>query len=75
MKKMLMCAMLALVTLTGCTTANSKGKCVGLDEKGKQAGVEYKLSGWNVAMAVIFCETIVVPIVVILDDCKCPVEN
>lgn len=74
MKKLLAIGLIALLTC-GCVTSNSKGKCIGFDEKGKKAGVEYKLSSWNVAMAVIFSETIVVPIVVILDQCKCPIEN
>ena len=75
MRKTLLTIMVAALALasTGCVTQNSKGKCIGLDEKGVP-GVEYKMSGWNVAMAVIFCETIVVPIVVVLDDCRCPVE-
>lgn len=33
----------------------------------------YKLSAWNLAMAVIFVETILVPFIVVVDETLCPI--
>lgn len=62
----------ALTMLAGCTSRTEHGECIGLFDD-KDPALRYDLSGWNVAMAVIFSETIVVPIVVVLDETHCPV--
>lgn len=69
---MITAAVLA-ISLAGCTSENSKGKCIGAFDKG-QPNIEYKLSVKNTVLGVIFVETIVVPVVVIADETKCPVE-
>ena len=63
---------LALVALlSGCTSANQFGQCIGAFDEGTP-GVKYKPSGWNIAMGIIFVETIVAPLVVIFDQTLCP---
>jgi uncharacterized protein YceK len=71
MKKILAALMIAAL-LAGCTSSNEYGECIGAFDD-KKAGVEYKLSIWNTAMAVIFVETVVVPVVVIANQARCPV--
>ena len=71
-KKVLLVA-LAGVMLAGCTTRTEYGECVGLDDGSRKPDLHYKLSGWNIAMAILFAETIVVPIVVVVDDLYCPI--
>lgn len=66
-------ALLMALVVSGCTCSNSKGKCIGLasmDEK--KPNVTYSYSGWNIFLAVVFSETLVVPAVVVLDNLKCP---
>lgn len=71
MKKFI--ALLALAAMiSGCTSKNEYGDCIGAFDD-KRAGVEYKMSTWNVVMAVIFIETIIVPIVVVADKTRCPI--
>ena len=70
MKKILAALFLA-VALSGCTSSNQFGECIGAFDDGAP-GVRYSTSGWNVAMAIIFVETIVVPAVVISSEIKCP---
>jgi uncharacterized lipoprotein len=70
MKKIAL-ALLALALLAGCTSKTEYGQCIGAFDD-KRPELHYKLSGWNVAMAVIFSETIVVPIVVVADETLCP---
>ena len=72
MKKILLIA-LATLFLAGCTTRTQYGDCVGVGEEGRDPALHYKLDTWNVVWAVVFFETAVVPIVVVLDDAYCPV--
>jgi hypothetical protein len=66
-------ALLALAALmSGCTSKNEFGECIGTFDD-KKPGLEYKLSVWNTFLAVVFVETIVVPIVVVADEVRCPV--
>lgn len=64
-------ALLALAALmSGCTSKNEFGECIGAFDD-KKPGLEYKLSVWNTFLAVVFVETIVVPIVVVADEVRC----
>ena len=72
MKKLLLIA-LAAMFLAGCTTRTEYGSCVGIHPDDHDPALRYKLDAWNLAMAVIFVETVVVPIVVIVDETYCPV--
>lgn len=73
MKKLF--AILAIfMTLTACTEKTGFGPCIGaFDEKDPKK--EYHVSGWNVAMGVIFWELLVPPIVVVINETHCPVGN
>jgi hypothetical protein len=72
MKKILLIA-LAVMFLVGCTTRNEYGNCVGINDDDRDPALRYKLDGWNIAMAVIFVETVVAPIIVIVDETYCPI--
>lgn len=63
-----------MVAMTGCTSHTEYGKCIGAFDE-KAPGLKYNTSGWNIAMAIVFFETIVVPAVVISSDIQCPVER
>lgn len=75
MKKVIavIAVILLAVMLAGCTTSTSFGPCVGVDDSDRNPTLHYKLSVWNVILAVIFVETIVVPVVVVLDNTYCPI--
>lgn len=71
MKKIILCAAIAIIA-AGCTTKTEYGECIGVLQD-KKPDLEYKLSGWNTFLAIVFSETIVVPIVVVADEFQCPV--
>jgi hypothetical protein len=66
-----LCALFAILA-AGCTTKTEYGECIGVLQD-KKPDLEYKLSGWNTFLAIVFSETIVVPIVVVADEFQCPV--
>ena len=68
--KLLIC--LIMLSLVGCTSKNEHGECIGAFEDGKPE-VQYKVSTWNVVLAALFIETIFVPVIVVLNQTKCPV--
>lgn len=72
MKRILL-ILLAVMVLAGCTSRTEYGNCVGIDEADRDPTLRYKIEGWNVAMAIIFVETVVAPIIVVLDETYCPV--
>ncbi len=61
-----------LIVLAGCTSSNEFGKCIGIGDE-RKPNLEYKISGWNVAMGIIFFEVIIPPILVLTDETFCPV--
>lgn len=72
--KYLMCVLLAL-SLTGCASSNSNGEpCIGAFDDPKP-GVTYKVSSRNLAIGIIFFEMVFPPVVVIVNEFKCPVEK
>lgn len=71
MKKVLIVLMMAML-LASCTRHTRYGECIGLSDD-KKPELVYELSYWNTFLAIFFSETIVVPIVVITSDLKCPV--
>ncbi len=60
-----------LVLTTACTQNTKWGDCIGAFDE-PLPDRTYKVSTWNVAMAVIFFELIVPPIIVITNETKCP---
>lgn len=71
MKKIILCAIVAILA-AGCTSKTEYGECVGVLQD-KKPELEYKLSAWNTFVAIVFSETIVVPVVVIANEHSCPV--
>ncbi len=72
MKKAL-AGMLVALFVSGCTTENSKGECVGILDH-KAPGTKYEFSVWNVVLGLVFSETIIVPIYVVGKALECPRE-
>lgn len=72
MKKLLLIA-LACVALAGCTTRTEYGQCVGLGDD-KNPTLHYKVSVWNAFLGIVFVETVIVPIIVLVDELECPVS-
>ena len=73
MKNLLMTLVLAM-SFVGCTSSTVHGPCIGLisqDERDPE--LHYKYSIVNIVLAVVFSETLVVPLIVILDNLECPV--
>ena len=61
-----------LLSCVSCTSETPYGKCIGAFDD-PQPQLRYKASVKNIVFAIIFGETIVVPVVVILDETRCPV--
>lgn len=65
-------AVLLLAVLSACTSATEYGPCVGLFDD-KDVKLTYKLSGWNLFMAVIGTSFLFIPtIIVAKDETFCP---
>jgi hypothetical protein len=71
MKRILAICAIALL-LAGCENSTALGPCVGAGEDQKP-NLSYKISGWNLAMGIIFFELIVPPILVVTDELYCPI--
>lgn len=72
MKKLMLLALVAMLSLTACTSRTSYGDCIGAFEE-EAPGLKYKVDTMNVVWGIVFMETIIVPVVVVLDETKCPV--
>lgn len=73
MKKII--AVLAIIVLlSACTSRTEYGECIGITDKEKP-GLVYKVSAWNVALAILFFELILPPVFVLVDEFKCPVAK
>lgn len=73
MKRLLIIA-LAGALLAGCTTKTEHGPCVGLSDE-KNPKLTYKVDVWNAFLGIIFVETIIVPLIVVVDEIYCPVSK
>lgn len=62
----------ALSLAVSCTSKTPYGECVGINEK-QDPNLVYKIPTENIVVTVIFCETIFVPIVTLLNQTYCPV--
>ena len=65
-------AIAALFALVGCTSRTDLGPCIGAFDE-RDPNLIYKVSGWNIAMGIIFMEMIIPPVIVIADETLCPV--
>ena len=68
--KMLIMLVAALI-LSGCTSETTFGRCIGAFDE-KDPALRYELSVKNVAIGVIFIETIFVPVIVVANQTLCP---
>ena len=71
MKKAIAIIIIAIL-FTGCTSKTEFGECIGVLQD-KKPELEYKLSVWNTILAVVFSETIIVPVLVVANEHSCPV--
>lgn len=60
-----------LVLLVGCTSSTAYGPCVGLGED-RDPHLTYKISVQNLAVGLLFIQTIIVPVFVAADQFYCP---
>jgi hypothetical protein len=59
---------------TACTSETEYGDCLGIDDVSKMdPKLEYDVDVGNIVVAVIFSETIIVPVYVALEEVWCPV--
>lgn len=70
MRKLLTVLMVGTLC-SSCIKHTEYGECIGVQDKA-QMKKEYRLSYWNIFIGLIFSETIIVPVVVALDDVYCP---
>lgn len=63
---------LMVVLLAGCTSRTEFGECIGLSDE-RVPGLVYKVSAWNLFVAIIGFEMIAPPIFVAVDETFCPI--
>lgn len=66
--------LLLLSLLVGCTSRTEFGDCIGAFSDG-DPGLRYEVSAWNIVLGIIFVETVIVPVFVVLDETMCPVAR
>lgn len=66
-------SLMAVLMITGCTSSTPHGECIGITAT-EDPKMNYDYSTRNIIVGVIFSETIVVPLVVVFGDLKCPVS-
>jgi hypothetical protein len=70
-KKIFIFAAIAILA-SGCTSRTEHGECIGAFDEGVP-DLQYKLSIKNTVLAVLFSETIFVPVIVVANEARCPV--
>lgn len=73
MKKLAALVLVGLL-MVGCTSETPLGDCKGLTDK-KDPALVYEYDTGNVVLAVIFSETIIVPLIVVLSSLECPIAR
>ena len=68
----LIAVFLATMILTGCTSSNQFGPCIGAFDE-EDPALRYKMETSNFVIGIVFFELIAPPIVVLLDEAKCPI--
>lgn len=61
-----------LFSLSACTSSTKYGRCVGLNQA-ENPIYKYEYNGWNIGLAIVFAELVAPPIIVVLNESKCPV--
>lgn len=70
------CVLMLSLLASACTSRTEYGTCLGLDDDDrKDPALVYDVSVWNVVLAVIFVETIIVPLWVAFKETSCPVAR
>lgn len=64
--------LIALLGISACTSRTDYGHCIGLNDE-QDSGLVYKYNAWNIGVAIALSSLIVPPLVVILDEYKCPI--
>lgn len=72
MKKLFILFMLCLFSFSACTSSTEYGECIGAFDDGDPSLV-YSTSAFNIFLGVVFIETIIVPVIVLASETKCPV--
>lgn len=63
-----------LLCFSACSTSTDLGECIGVSDK-ENKKYEYEVNLKNVFLAIIFSETLIVPINVVGWNLKCPMEK
>ncbi len=63
-----------LLSLGACTSHTEHGECVGLLDQHKP-NLNYEVSVWNGFVAIVFGETIIVPLYTLAKQIQCPVSE
>jgi len=69
---MVLLSVVLLILISGCTSKTEFGDCIGLADD-KKPDLIYKVSAWNVFVAIIGFEMIAPPIFVAIDETFCPI--
>lgn len=72
MKKLLVLTL--FLSLVGCTGSTPYGKCIGMFQD-PDPTKEYEMDMMNIILGAIFVETIIAPVVVVVDRTYCPVGD
>lgn len=63
-----------LCLVTACESQRHGIRCIGLNGK-ERPGVEYEYSASNIVIGIVTIEMIAPPVIVVLNELKCPVET
>ena len=72
--KRTICLTIVALSVLACRTETEYGKCVGLNDQ-RDSTLVYRGSTRNIVIAVVFVETIFVPVIVALNEYACPVAR
>ena len=70
--KTILAVVLLAASLSACTGKTQYGDCIGALQD-KKPNLTYELSVWNIFMAFVFSETVIVPVVVAANQHSCPI--
>jgi hypothetical protein len=66
--------LLTVLSLTDCTSKTPYGDCVGINGQESPA-LKYEYSSKNAIVGIVFFEFVAPPVIVLLNELKCPVGN
>ena len=75
MKKAIVAMLLALALFTtGCRSHTEYGECIGVGDE-PEPELVYRVDVRNAVLGILFFETIVVPVIWLADEFKCPIAR